>query len=34
MQKISVLFVTQAAVIAAMYVVLTFVSSSLGSGQR
>ncbi|PKM58997.1 MAG: transporter [Firmicutes bacterium HGW-Firmicutes-4] len=30
MQKISVLFVTQAAVIAAMYVVLTFVSSSLG----
>ncbi|WP_373482304.1 QueT transporter family protein [Acetobacterium sp.] len=30
MRKISVLFVTQAAVIAAMYVVLTFVSSSLG----
>lgn len=30
MQKISILFVTQAAVIAAMYVVLTFVSSSLG----
>ncbi|MDD3307024.1 MAG: QueT transporter family protein [Acetobacterium sp.] len=30
MQKISVLFVTQAAVIAALYVVLTFVSSSLG----
>ena len=30
MRKISVLFVTQAAVIAAMYVVLTFVSSSMG----
>jgi uncharacterized membrane protein len=30
MQKFSVLFVTQAAVIAAMYVVLTFVSSSMG----
>ncbi|WP_303869666.1 QueT transporter family protein [Acetobacterium wieringae] len=30
MQKISVLFVTQAAVIAAMYVVLTFVSSAMG----
>jgi len=30
MRKISVLFVTQAAVIAAMYVGLTFVSSSLG----
>jgi uncharacterized membrane protein len=30
MKKISVLFVTQAAIIAAMYVVLTFVSSALG----
>lgn len=30
MKKIGVLFITQAAVIAAMYVVLTFVSSSLG----
>lgn len=30
MQKISVLFVTQAAVIAAMYVILTFLSSSMG----
>jgi uncharacterized membrane protein len=30
MKKISVLFVTQAAVIAAMYVVLTFVSSAMG----
>jgi len=30
MRKISVLFVTQAAVIAAMYVVLTFVSSAMG----
>jgi len=30
MRKISVLFVTQAAVIAAMYVILTFLSSSLG----
>jgi uncharacterized membrane protein len=30
MRKISVLFITQAAVIAAMYVVLTFVSNSMG----
>jgi uncharacterized membrane protein len=30
MKKISVLFITQAAIIAAMYVVLTFLSNSLG----